>query len=102
MAAGLTRDVVKSAVEECNNAIHSIDDGIGELDIIEELQGYSNQLAEIWQTENGENTINGLNKVIRGLKTYTDSLKRAMENIKNDTYEYTESSTTEYKHPGEW
>lgn len=81
-------DVVQAAVDKCNEAMHSIDTDIGELDIIDELQGYADKLAEVWQTENGEYSIAGLNRSIKALKTQVENLKRAMENIKNDTYTF--------------
>lgn len=102
MAGGLTRDEVKQAVEECNNAIHSIDSDIGELDVIEDIRSKAAELHKVWETENGERTMIALSKVVDSLETYTDSLKRSMENIKNDTYTFTESTETEYKHQGEW
>ena len=88
--ANPTPQQVKQAVDDCNKAIHSIDNNIGELDIIEELRGYSSQLEAVWQTENGENSIAGFNRTLNSLKTYTDNLKSSMEKIKNDTYTFTE------------
>ena len=88
--ANPTPEQVQKAVDDCNNAMHSIDADIGELDIIDDLKGYSSQLAEVWQTSNGEYSIAGFNRTLDTLKTYTDSLKRSMENIKNDTYTFEE------------
>lgn len=81
---------VKKAVDECNEAMHNIDSGIGELDIIDELRGYSSELAKVWQTSNGEYSIAGFDRTLTQLKTYTDNLKKSMEYIKNDTYKFEE------------
>lgn len=92
----LTSADVQAAVDACNEAIHSIDSGIGELDVIDEIKGYADELHKVWETENGEKSMIELYKVIDSLQTNTDNLKKAMENIKNDTYTFTTTHETEY------
>ncbi len=94
MAEGLVSETVQKAVDECNKSLENIDSGIGELDVIDELKGYVSELAAVWQTEGGEETIAELNKNIDNLKKYTDSLKRAMQDIKNDKYTFTKTKDT--------
>ncbi len=94
MAEGLTRETVKAAVESCNDAIHNIDYGVGNLEIADDLQTLANQLAENWETEQSENDIKGLNNAISDLKACIDNIKKDMENVKGDHYTYSETSET--------
>lgn len=101
MAAGLSSDVVKAVVEQCNTAIKSIDSeigGIDSLDVIEEIRGYAADLHKVWETENGEITMIALNKVIDTLETYINNLIKAAEDIKNDSYKFERTYSTTTTH----
>lgn len=73
---------VQEAVDNYNNAIANIDSNLIELSLIEELQTYSDELAAVWTSDNGKNTIVGLNKVISKLKEDAEEVNKAINDIK--------------------
>ena len=93
---GLTYAEIDAKVKDCNNKLHDVDGRLESFDV-SNLQGYSDELKEAWQTENGENTIRGLNNVIRSLNNYTDNINEEINTIKGDTVSFTvkpEETTT--------
>ena len=93
----MTYEEIKAKVNDCNNKLHDVDGRLESFDV-SNLQGYSDELAEAWQTENGENTIRGLNNVIRSLNNYTDDINEEIEQIKGETVTFTlkEEETTTF------
>ncbi len=99
MAAGLTSDTVQKAVDECNEAMQKIDEqidgGIDSLDVVDDLKKIAGELHQSWETQNGENTMIELFKVLDNLNTSMQNFLKAANNIKNDKYEFTKTKETE-------
>lgn len=92
MAAGeVSEKEVKNAIKECNNDCAQFG---GDKDLKNELSILKikiKSLAEVWQTESGEENISALNHIISDLDKYVKDLDRAQKNIRKQEYYYNKS-----------
>ena len=97
MADGVTSTEGQKAIDECNDALKNIDQeigGINSLDVVDDLRSIAGELHKSWETKNGEATMIELFKVLDSLETYTNSLSKAAEYIKNDKFTLDTSNTS--------
>ena len=95
MAAEVERSVVENDVRECNNDLQNFGKYKDLSTDLDAIKKHVKDLAEEWQTENGEREIAKLNSIIKELQPCVVSLNKAIGNIQRQQFEF--SSVEEYK-----